>query len=244
MNSKLTFPLLIITFLFLSSCKKAEETPTNSLLNSDLTYGSVIDIDGNEYATIKIGDQVWMAENLKTTRYANGNSIPNLVENWQWIDLSDGGWCHYNNDSSYDDLYGKLYSWYTTVPSNGNVCPEGWHVPSFDEWVILSNQLGGESIAARSLKTTLSGHWIDSDVSATNESGFSALPSGGKYKWGFMYHTEGTQYWSTSQKILYDSEGVICVDDAYVFGLSGYYDDFYNTNTSKNQGFCIRCIMD
>jgi hypothetical protein len=104
-------------------------------LNPALTYGSVTDIDGNTYATIQIGTQVWMAENLRTTRYRNGDPIPNVTDKWKWGGLSRGAWCHYENDPKYEVPYGKLYNWHT-VSDARKMCPTGWHVPYEAEWTV------------------------------------------------------------------------------------------------------------
>jgi uncharacterized protein (TIGR02145 family) len=136
-------------------------------------FGTVTDIDANVYETVLIGDQWWMAENLKTTRFVNGTVIPNITDNTAWSQLPTPAWCNYNNNPANDALYGKLYNWYTV--DNGTLCPVGWHVPTFSEFMVLVNFLGGESIAGRKLKTTTG--WI-TNTGSTNESGFSGLPGG------------------------------------------------------------------
>jgi len=98
---------------------------------------TVTDIDGNEYKTVKIGTQIWMAENLRTATYNNGTSIPNVTSGSTWSGLTSGAWCYYDNNSSYNIPYGKLYNGYTI--DNGNLCPTGWHVPDNGDFNTLIN---------------------------------------------------------------------------------------------------------
>jgi uncharacterized protein (TIGR02145 family) len=145
------------------------------IFNSNLTYGTLSDIDGNVYKTIQIGSQTWMAENLKTTKFSDGTSIPNVTDLSVWDALTSPGYCWcLNNASTYKAVYGALYNWYTV--NTGKICPAGWHVPSYDEWNILSTFLGGLDVAGGKLKETGTTHWQSPNEGATNESGFTALP--------------------------------------------------------------------
>jgi uncharacterized protein (TIGR02145 family) len=134
-----------------------------------------IDIDGNYYTTVKIGTQVWIAENLRTTKYSNGTPIPYIEDNKTWSGLTlgvvkTGAYCWYNNDSAkYKNIYGALYNWYAIIDSNG-LCPDDWHVPTDGEWAILENYLGGNSVAGGKMKETGLEHWISPNKDATNES--------------------------------------------------------------------------
>jgi len=114
--------------------------------NPDKTYGTMTDQQGNVYKTIVIGTQEWMAENLKTTIYRNGNAIANITDYTQWSGLTTGAWASYANDSQLDCPYGKLYNWYA-VADPRHVCPTGWHVPTDGEWTSLTDYLGGEAIS-------------------------------------------------------------------------------------------------
>ncbi len=175
-------------------------------LNPDLAYGSVTDIDGNAYATIRIGKHEWMAENLNVSRYQNGDTIPHIIDDGEWSELTAAGWCYYDNSPDYGVVVGKLYNWYV-VSDKRNVCPSGWRVPTDAEWRDLeiaagvpesqvgkASERGGAIEAGRQLK---SGHWAnfdflwtladtmfnalghDADTSATaNRTGFSALAGG------------------------------------------------------------------
>ena len=145
--------------------------------------GTVCDIDGNTYPTIGIGSQIWMAENLKTTKFNDGTDIPLVTDSAQWMALSSPAFCWYNNDAaSYKATYGALYNWFTldsSVNEGKNACPVDWHVPTEVEWNMLSDYIGGEdgSEGGR-LKEAGTTHWNPPNTDATNEYGFTALPGG------------------------------------------------------------------
>ena len=122
------------------------------ILRMNQSGATVADIDGNIYNTVKIGNQAWMAENLKTTKYNNGTEIPLIVDKPAWEALMTGGYCWYNNEDVNKNIYGALYNWYAV--NTGNLCPIGWHVPSYNEWDILAAYLGGVDIAGGKLKET------------------------------------------------------------------------------------------
>lgn len=163
MSTKRIILILTITLL-LCPTMNAQET------------GAVTDIEGNVYLTIKIGDQLWMAENLKVSRYRNGDNIPNVPDTSEWVNLTTGAWVYYNNDSSNDETYGKLYNWYA-VDDNRGLCPTGWHVPSEEEWTTLTIFLIGRNVGGTMKSTT---GWNSPNTGATNESGFSGLPGGNR----------------------------------------------------------------
>ena len=158
-------------------------TLTSFKLYSQTPGMGVSDIDGNNYSTVIIGNQEWMAENLKTLRYSNGEPIPN-VPGIQWGGLTMGAWCFYNNDSSYNNPFGKLYNW-LSVDDSRNICPTGWHVPTDLEWSVLINTIdpfadGGNNlnVAGGKMKSIGTQYWISPNTDASNESGFYALPAG------------------------------------------------------------------
>ena len=190
-------------------------------------YRTVTDIDGNVYQTVQIGDQLWMAENLKVTHYQNGDEIPCNV---------------YNDDPSNSAIYGRLYTWYAVEDERG-ICPEGWHVPSDDEadseWQILVDYLGGGSVAGGKMKATGTieagdGLWKTPNEGATNESGFTGLPGGFRDDSGGYEELSITGYFWTSteehssasyqRSLYYDWSGV-----------SGFA-------ISKSRGFSVRCV--
>lgn len=142
-------------------------------------YGTVTDIDGNMYRTLKIGNQEWMVDNLKTTRYRNGNSVSTGLTDAQWGATTTGAYSIYNNDSNNNNIYGKLYNWYAVADSR-NIAPVGWHVPSDAEWTTLSNYLRGDAVAGGAMKETGIAHWLTPNTGATNSSGFSGLPGGNR----------------------------------------------------------------
>jgi uncharacterized protein (TIGR02145 family) len=147
------------------------------------TPGSgVTDIDGNTYQTIVINGQEWMAENLRTSRYANGDSIPNISNANEWNeDLTTGAWAHYNNDSQFENPYGKHYNWFAAADPR-NACPVGWHMPTYQEWAFLLLTLGGDGSGGKlkSIGTIEAGTglWYQPNLGADNSSGFNALPAG------------------------------------------------------------------
>jgi uncharacterized protein (TIGR02145 family) len=135
---KLFFAVAIL--ILTMGCKKEDDiAPIN--FNPTVEYGSMTDQEGNSYKTIVIGTQTWMAENLKTTRYRNGDLIPFVTDMKQWINLASGAYCWYNNEIIYKSTYGALYNWYT-VNDSRNIAPAGWHIPDDDEWLTLINYLG------------------------------------------------------------------------------------------------------
>nr|MBC8213906.1 fibrobacter succinogenes major paralogous domain-containing protein [Candidatus Neomarinimicrobiota bacterium] len=140
---------------------------------------TMTDIDGNTYQTIQIGTQIWTTTNLKVTHYRNGDAILTGYSNSEWSDLDDtetGAYAVYDNNETNADTYGYLYNWYA-VDDRRNIAPEGWHIPSDQEWQILVDFLG-ESVAAGKMQETGTEHWDSPNSSATNESGFTALPGG------------------------------------------------------------------
>lgn len=138
---------------------------------------TVKDIDNNSYNTVKIGNQCWMRENLKVSKYRNGEAIPTGLNNADWLNTRNGAYAIYDNSNVNDAIYGKLFNWYAVRDSRG-FCPTGWHVPTGAEWTTLTNFLGGDGEAGRKMKSMGTTYWQSPNTGATNESGFSALPGG------------------------------------------------------------------
>jgi len=213
------------------------------IVGDDITFKTctIADIDGNGYNTVTIGTQVWMTENLKTIKYNDGTSIPLVTDytSWQQV-LSAPAYCWYNNDElTFKDAYGVLYNWYAVDDSsNGgkNVCPIGWHVPTDEEWTTLTTYLGGESVAGGKLKETGTTHWLSPNTGATNETGFTALPSGYRYPNG-LFSIVGTYggWWSSSK----DSTSF-----AYYRLIYSDFRSVHRVNTDKQFGFSVRCLQD
>lgn len=207
---------------------------------------TVTDIDGNVYQTVTIGSQVWMAENLKVTHYRNGDPIPNVTDNATWSGLTSGAYCNYNNDTDNVATYGRLYNWYA-VDDSRNIAPEGWHVPTDEEWKQLEMNLGMSQAQADGtgwrgtdeggkLKETGTTHWVSPNTGATNESGFSALPGGGRYFYGsFDYMGLDATFWSSTE----GSSLIAWYRNLYYYDsqVSRYY--YY-----KRYGFSVRCVQD
>lgn len=217
--------------------------PYGILFNPNLTYGTVSDIDGNVYKTITIGNQTWMAENLKVTRYRNGDSIPNIIgcRPWQtlpssynWDSITSGAYCIYDDYPAFYSIYGNLYNWYAVNDPRG-LCPVGWHIPTFAEWNILADYLGGASVAVNKMKECGTEHWSGSNYAATNESGFSALPGGYRHRTDYEKWSSEAYWWSSSG-----------FNDtlAYCSVIPGSGNELYLYYSFKNSGFSVRCIKD
>jgi uncharacterized protein (TIGR02145 family) len=151
-------------------------------------HAQVTDIDGNTYETVTIGNQEWFTQNLKTSHLNDGTPIELISDNNQWTSSMIPAMCWYNNDSQqYHPLYGRMYNGYAALQEN--ICPNGWNVPSTEEWDQMINFLGGSSVAGGKLKQTGLEHWDSPNEGATNESKFTALPSGwrsnsdGQFNW-------------------------------------------------------------
>jgi uncharacterized protein (TIGR02145 family) len=197
------------------------------------TLPTVTDIDGNIYKTIQIGDQVWMSENLKTSRYRNGGLIPYVTDNTAWGNLT-GAWSYYNNADSNNEIYGKLYNWYTTL--GDTLCPTGWGVPTDAEWTTLTTDLGGESVAGDKMKSVGTAYWNSPNTGATNESGFSALPGGYRNSDGsFASIRNFAFFWSATESV----NGF-----AWFRHLTSNDGFVYRYNLNKSFGASVRCLRD
>jgi len=204
--------------------------------------GTITDIDGNIYKTIGIGSQIWMAENLKVTKYNDGTAIPNITDNSAWSSLSTGAYCDYDNNIEYSEIYGRLYNWKVAASDNPkNVCPIGWHVPAWSELSILPDvkdqiNLGGK------LKEAEMNLWEPPNTSATNESGFKALPGGIREMNGVFNGIQKYGYWWSST-FYFNPPGF--TNNAWSVILS-YNNAEIGRNFSQRQsaGLSIRCIKD
>lgn len=164
--------------------------------NSDLNYGTVSDCDGNTYKTINIGYQTWMAENLRTTKYNTGTSLEWITSQSELEGLTEGAYAYYNYDLGYSHVYGALYN-ITAIESG--VCPEGWHVPSQNEWSVLITSLGGGNIAGSAMKEVGTSHWLEPNSDATNQSGFTSIGSG-TFSGGSYSINEANAFWSSTRQ--------------------------------------------
>jgi len=219
--------LLIMGLIGFSSCTP---DPGNK--------GKLEDADGNRYDTVKIGEQVWMAENLKVTHLKDGTPIT-MVENYdEWASLSLPAYCWYNNDSVNSDPYGALYNSYTI--ETGMLCPEGWHVPTDEEWAELESCYDGAMESGGSLKTAGTEFWKTPNTGATNADGFSALPGGYRsYTGPFnLMHIAGF-WWTSSERSWFAS------DPKLLFRSMKYDQEAVVSNVAiKTNGLSVRCIKD
>jgi len=202
----------------------------------------VEDTDGNCYETIQIGDQLWMAENLKVTHYNNGDEIAH-PSNEDFGSFDEGQYSVYDNDPSNADIYGNLYN-FAAVDDDRGVCPDGFHVPSDGEWTILTDFIApegieswGNSIAGGKMKESGTEHWYSPNTGATNESGFTCLPAGYRNDSNGGYGALGSYgyFWSSSESNS---------SSAWARELSYNYSDVIRGSTSKQSGFSIRCSGD
>jgi len=225
--------------------------------NPNLGYGTVTDIEGNLYKTLKIGDQTWMAENLKTTKY-NDNTVIPLVEGLPWLSQNSPAYCWYeNNPEVYKDIYGAYYNWYSVGP--GKLCPLGWHVPTDNEWKIMELELGmpashTESPASRGtdeglkIRETGRQNWFANDaLEGSNSSGFTALPGG--YISGYDYRIENDyiSFGEGNSAFFWTSTGYYNVNGI----VGGWCRWIYDSNSmlfrdirELNSGFNVRCLKD
>ena len=206
------------------------------------TYGNeieftttIVDASGYSYNTVTIGNQVWMLENLKTTKYSDGTPIPNTASS-SWPNITSGAWLNFTNNDSYGLKYGRLYNWYAVNNGVNDLAPEGWHVATDEEWTTLVEYLGGDSIAGGKLKETGYENWKYPNTGATNESGFTAISGGWTYVYFFNLGTDGV--WWTSTEDLNNSENAWC---RFMFAN---YENVERFNGSKDFGRSVRCIRD
>jgi len=228
-NKFQTYLLLIVFAITISNgCKKSDNVTA-------LT--TVTDYDGNVYHTIVIGTQTWTVENLKVTHYRNGDSIANVTGNSVWKSLTTGAYCWYNNNIDNKTPYGALYNWFT-VNDSRNIAPIGWHVPTDAEWTILTTYLGGEIVAGGKMKETDTTHWCNPNSGATNESGFTALPSGLRHSYDGTFGSFRifSGWWSST------ADGAT---SAWVRGLDYSHARCDRSNYGYTQfGFAVRLVKD
>ena len=228
----------LLLSLVIYSCKKDEPNDATNgkataVFNPSLKYGSMTDQDGNVYKTITIGTQTWMAENLRTTKYRDGSAIPNVTGNSDWVALTTGAYCtnYYIPEADPSVTYGRLYNWYT-VNDSRNIAPAGWHVPADTEWTTLITYLGGENAAGGKMKEIGITHWYNPNGGATNESGFTALPTGLRESFDGTFVNVGYYgyYWSSTN-------AWHC--EVYYWDAKAYRSGFYKTS-----GFAVRLVKD
>jgi uncharacterized protein (TIGR02145 family) len=214
------FAIMIFSISFLFSC--GDNIITNPVENN---------ID-----TVKIGTQIWKKKNLDVDQYRNGDPIPQVTNFAEWKNLTTGAWCYYNNDPAMGKKYEKLYNWYAVNDPRG-LAPEGWHVPSNDEWIILTEYLGGIDLAGGKMKESGALNWLSPNLGATNECGFSAQPGGwrGSKEAKFQDIGFNGNWWSSTE-----------VDSQLVWNRGLYSNSITLVigNSTKEYALSVRCIKD
>ena len=229
----------------------ADNYNPDATVNDGSCAYSCIDIDGNSYEAVQIGNQLWMAENLKVTHYNNGDPIPTEYSNMEWSFLLTGAYAVYswNADGASQEtcggncteVYGSLYNWYAVDDDRG-ICPEGFHAPSDDEWQQLADYLGDTSFAGGLMKSTGTieagtGLWFSPNSGASNSSGFTAHPGGYRfYSYNYAYGAMGGigYFWTSTA---FDNS-------AQVWKLYDGSSGVHHEGSWKRFGFSVRCIGD
>lgn len=223
-----------LIILFFAGCKKnGDSVPDDGSLLTGQS-AALSDIDGNTYKTLAVGTQIWMAENLKTTKYNDGTAVPIVTDNTAWEKLSTPAYCWYNNNVANKNTYGALYNYYTLT--SGKLCPTGWHVPNPFEWLVLV-QYVGEGLSANRLKEAGTKHWLIPNKSVTNDTGFTALPGGYRGPFDGLFFDLGDNgiWWAAP---------VIGLNNAYGRRMGGQTVGCYEVITEKGIGLSVRCLKD
>lgn len=232
--------------MLFANCKKKEEIipyekpkegKSNVVFNSSKVYGTMNDQEGHVYKTIVIGSQTWMAENLRTTRFRNGLPIHIVTGGYSdWSSLTHSALCIYANSTLNDSsiTYGFHYNWYA-LNDTSNIAPEGWRVPTEQDWEILKAYLGGQSVAGGKLKETGTLHWYSPNT-GTNESGFSAIPNG--FRVGDLDILGSTGSWWTITENSFDDRMAI------VYSISNNTSELVNGAFTKNDECAVRLIRE
>lgn len=216
--------------------------------NASRGYGIMTDQEGHQYKTIQIGSQVWMAENLNTGLYRNGDTVNTGLTAIEWATTTEGAWSYYNDDPNYACPFGKLYNWFACVDER-QLCPGGWHTPNGQDWVELAAYLGGSSVAGGKMKSagnessTVS-YWLGYNTDATNISGFSALPGGVKFREAINGFSFG---WLGDIANFWFSEVAVSVGGGTIASMSSAAGGFYldsNFGGEPQSGCSVRCIKD
>jgi uncharacterized protein (TIGR02145 family) len=187
----------------------------------------------DQYQPLSIGSQIWMLKNLNVDHYRNGDSIPEVRDPKEWAALITGAWCYFNNGSYDGIIYGKLYNWHAINDPRG-LAPNGWHVPSDNEWSPLITYLGGVNVAGSKLKETGTSHWYSPNWGSTNESGFSALPGGTCIEYGAFSGIGIYAFWWSSTEY-----GTYFAWKRY---LHNNFADMGRMYDSKGSGLSVRCV--
>lgn len=220
----LVIPSIIFLFFVFVSCSNDEgKTQIQNQIDSRPTVPI-------QNGVVQIGTQVWMTKNLNVSRYRNGDLIPEVQDPTEWSNLTTGAWCYLDNDPTNGAVYGKLYNWYAVNDPRG-LAPNGWHIPSDNEWTTVTTFLGGANIAGEKMKATTG--WGSSSVQATNSSGFSALPGSHRWFYGpFLSSTIGN-WWSSTP-----AEGT----SAWNRSMAYNHSSVGRSNYGWKSGYSVRCV--
>ena len=232
---KIFLGFIAIGLLTFVGCKKDEGNSS-----SGIQYGAgATDIDGNTYQSVIIGNQEWMVENLRTSKYSDGTSIPNVTDDTQWNSLITGGWCHYDNDNQYDTIYGKLYNWYAVETSK--LCPTGWHVPTDSEWTVLTDYLsanGHNGVEGIALKAKSGWEYKGEPYgNGTDDYGWLGVPGGYRFYAGYFNAIGSSGSWWSSSQFNFPYY-------AWNRGLSFSSGYVFRDDDNKANGFSVRCLRD
>jgi len=224
---------LLLAFAF-TQCKR-DYYPSEGDINYTGHLETIFDIDSNLYDAFGIGTQIWMAQNLRTSRLNNGAKINLVTGNIQWDTTNQPGYCWYNNDSIKNERFGALYNFYTV--ETGLLCPAGWHVPTRNDWNILIKNLGGENVAGGKMKSYYSRFW-SFPPNFANRPGFSAIPS------GFRSSVSGSQFTSIDTAGYWWSLKSESDSGYYSIILKALSTSVHSSYLSNNDGLSVRCIKD
>lgn len=222
------FVICIFLSVFILSCKK-DKSPI---------IGSVEDSQGNVYLTVETETQEWMKENLIVTKFNNGDNIAQVQNPEEWKELTSGAWCYYDDENG--ETYGILYNWYAVNDKRG-ICPEGWKVPSDNDWNLFINEFDGINLAGGKLKSVSTvpdehPRWINPNANATDESGFTAIPGGFRDGEGKFHHLGSFGGWWTNTE---DSN-----NNAWKYGMSYNDEKIHRFPKAKNYGYSVRCVRE
>ena len=192
--------------------------------------GNLVDYSGYEYRTVKIGEQCWFAENLQTTTYRNGDTIPHNLSNIEWELATSGAMAFADDDHDLGRAYGGFYNWYALDDSRG-LCPNDWHVPSEIDWTMLIDFLGGDNIAGLHMKNKEG--WDTTKGGATNLSGFTGLPNGFRSPLGHLIPTFWQGNWWVSSSV-----------NSQVWNrcILESFPNVLRYRAAKNTGLPVRCV--
>lgn len=216
------FFMAILVLFFLTACKK------------DNTSQEI------QIEVIKIGNQVWMKKNLDVTKYSNGDTIPEVTDSTEWVNLTTGAWCYYENNSANGAVYGRLYNFYAVHDPRG-LAPAGWHIPDLNETFLLADSLGGFFTAGGKMKEQGTAHWQNPNTGADNSSGFTALPGGIRYADAGFKELGFTNYTWTSTLLGGSYNGGSKPQFFFLTSESGMKRDFEG---KWGYGISVRCLKD